>query len=146
MTRDASKRWAVFLMLGVLLIGRSNKIFAKMQSQQKICEEILITEAAAEPYEAKVGVAEVLRNRGWNSKGFVGIKRNDKSQFVARQPDWVHSQTQRALKAAKEGSNLTQSATHFENVEAFGYPDWAKDMKKTVKIGKLTFFREKNQA
>ncbi|MBI3332971.1 MAG: cell wall hydrolase [Candidatus Omnitrophica bacterium] len=108
-----------------------------------VWEAILLTEAAGEPYQGKVGVAEVLRNRGWDPKGFVGIRRRDLQRFLSEQPQWAHAQARRALRQARAGSNLTRRATHFENVELFGTPSWARRMEKTARIGRLTFFREK---
>ena len=32
-------------------------------------------------------------------------------------------------------------ATHYENVEAFGVPSWAKRMRVVAKVGDHTFFR-----
>ncbi len=113
------------------------------QRRESTLEAVIISEAAGEPYEGKVGVAEVLRNREWSVRGFSGIQRKDLDQFLLAQPDWTRQQARRALQKAREGSNLTRNATHFENVEQFGLPRWAKEMEVTVKIGSHTFFRKR---
>jgi spore germination cell wall hydrolase CwlJ-like protein len=38
--------------------------------------------------------------------------------------------------------NPIGNATHFENIEKFGTPYWAKNMKKIGKIGKHTYYEE----
>ena len=112
-------------------------------SSESLWEAILLTEAAGEPYEGKVGVAEVLRNRGWDPAGFVGIRRRDLHRFLSNQPGWAHAQARGALRQARAGSNLTRNATHFENVEVFGPPSWAREMEQTVRIGRLTFYKKR---
>ena len=104
-------------------------------------EAIVVTEAAGEPFRGKVGVAEVIRNRGWNRQGFSGLKRRDLRSFLSRQPRWVYEEARKALRSARAGSNLTRRATHFENVKAFGKPPWADEMEQTARIGRLTFYR-----
>lgn len=42
----------------------------------------------------------------------------------------------------QDGPDITLGATHFEAVEKYGMPYWAKGMKVTVKIGEHTFFKK----
>ena len=112
--------------------------------QEALWEAIVITEASSESYAGKLAVAEVLRNRGWSPKGFAGIKRKDLSSFLLEQPPSVRAEAKEALRAARRGSNITGAATHFENVEQFGLPGWAKRMETTAKIGSHTFFKVKS--
>lgn len=112
-----------------------------MRPPEAVWEAIVVTEAAGEPYAGKVGVAEVIRNRGWRAAGFSGLQRRGVRQFLSQQPAWVHEQARRALREARAGSNRARRATHFENVEAFGRPPWARAMEVTAKIGRLTFFK-----
>ncbi len=128
--------------MGVLVAAGEASAFPAGPPRQ-LLEAIVITEAAGEPFACKVGVAEVLRNRRWNPEGFAGIRRRDLNRFLQKQPDWVHRQAREALEAAENGSNLSRQATHFENVEAFGRPRWARSMDQTIKLGRLTFFRER---
>lgn len=89
-------------------------------------------------------VACVIRNRGGDTRGFVGKRRSDLDSFIQKQG-------QRYIRMAKEiqekvfernGADSTKGSTHFENIEHFGVPYWAKEMTITVKIGKHTFYRE----
>lgn len=140
-----SRRLAV-LMVGTILCGPhgAEAGIPIPPPPKALWEAIVLTEAAGEPFECQVGVAEVLRNRSWNHRGFAGIRRKDLRQFLSRQPTWVHAQVKKALRAAQQGSDLTRQATHFENVEAFGLPRWARRMERTARLGRLTFFREQS--
>ena len=133
--------WAVF---SGGLWGGDKAMAYFIQKPEGVWEAVVLTEAAGEPYEGKVGVAEVIRNRGWSQEGFIGIQRRDVRRFLSQQPAWVHEQARRALREARAGSNLTRRATHFENVEAFGRPVWERNMEVTSKIGRLIFFRERS--
>uniref|UniRef100_A0A6M3LN21 Putative cell wall hydrolase n=1 Tax=viral metagenome TaxID=1070528 RepID=A0A6M3LN21_9ZZZZ len=50
-------------------------------------------------------------------------------------------QTQYLIKTGKI-ENPIGNATHFENIEKFGVPYWAKKMKKIGKVGKHTYYEE----
>src|SRR3990167_10603469 len=49
-------------------------------------ENTIIGEGANQKLQGMTAIAEVMRNRGWNLKGFVASRRVDLRQFVARQP------------------------------------------------------------
>lgn len=40
-----------------------------------------------------------------------------------------------------EIEDITKGATHYENIEVFGVPYWAKKMTVTAKVGSHTFYR-----
>lgn len=105
-------------------------------------EAILITEAGGEGEDGMVAVGEVLRNRGWSPRGFFGLARNDLQKFIARESETTRRAARRACRRVLDGSDLTKGATHYENVEAFGVPRWAKKMKITRKLGRHTFYQE----
>ena len=104
--------------------------------------EIILTEAVGEGEAGMLGVAEVLRNRHWSTAGFAGIRRQDKKHFLQELNQESRRLAGRCLQRARGGSSTVHGATHFENVEAFGMPKWAKGMKRVVKLGSHTFFRE----
>ena len=133
--------WRLGVIGGALLAG---SVVADLQAERaRVWETIIMTEASGESYEGQVAVAEVLRNRAWDPRGFVGLRRPDAARFVAQQPPAVRARARQALRTARAGSNLVRGATFFENVEAFGAPAWARRMEATAKIGRHTFFREK---
>jgi spore germination cell wall hydrolase CwlJ-like protein len=66
------------------------------------------------------------------------IKRNSYEQKVYEKIE----QTVRDVLSGKIQNNIG-NATHFENVEAFGKPYWAKDMVVVATVGKHTYYRKK---
>lgn len=114
-------------------------------SKEAVYEAIVLTEASGEPFEGKVGVAEVLRNRNFRTSGFSGILREDLNDWLRRERrnGKTVQDSRRALRIACAGSDTVHGATHFENVEVFGRPRWAKGMKVTAKIGRHTFLKSK---
>lgn len=95
----------------------------------------IVGEAENQGLEGMTAIAEAIRNRG-HLKGVYGCRRN-----LTATPKWVFSQAEKAWKAS-ENSNLVAGADHWENVDAFGMPYWAKKMKVTAKVKDHTFFRE----
>ena len=96
----------------------------------------ILGEARGEGYDGMYAVACALRNRG-HLKGVYGLRARLHPNDLKLAPT--------ALKAWKNslcGKDVTHGATHWENVEEFGTPFWAKAMTKTCKIGRHTFFRE----
>ena len=139
------KRSCLFIgcLVGVELLGMEDALVHPQGAGRNLSEEIVLTEAAGEPMECKIGVAEVLRNRRWDPRGFAGIQRTDLQRFLQSQPTRAHQEAKKAVEKARNGSDLTHQATHFENIEAFGVPPWARSMEKTTRLGQLTFFKER---
>lgn len=106
--------------------------------------QVLMAEAVSEGYDGMYAVACVIRNRGGDLHGFCGAKRKDLASFCSRQGRKAMCDARKIEKSVFElgGVDTTFGATHFENIEAFGTPYWAKGMVVTVKIGKHTFFKK----
>ena len=120
------------------------------------CEEIIppdnlwmgiIGEACSEGYNGLYAVACVYRNRlsKGMSLGCVALKRKDLNEFVRKQGRKIEYLAKRIIKEVFEGNapDITGGASHYENVERFGIPRWAKDMVRTLKIKSHTFYKEK---
>lgn len=130
--------------------------------------DVVEKEARGETFEGKVAVAEVVLNRIQDVRWpdtisqvvlqpyqFSAYNKSDPNR--GRRPDRddpVYKECCRAAVWALQGSNMTDGATHYLNVEETkrvrkrlgrksDLPKWAKDgMKnKTAKIGKHTFLR-----
>ncbi len=115
-----------------------------LRTTEDLFEAIVITEAGGERFEGQVAVAEVLRNRGWNPQGFVGVRGKEIHRFLSEQPRAVRMKAKKAIRFARAGSDLAHGATHFENIEAFGVPFWVLDgMEVTATIGNHTFFHQR---
>jgi hypothetical protein len=105
----------------------------------------LIAEDVAGGYQGMYAVACCVRNRlntGLNT-GLCGLKRKDLNAFVNRQPKKYHKIAKQIVKKVFEENSpdITGGGTHYEAVEKYGLPRWAKKMVRTVKIGEHTFFR-----
>lgn len=103
----------------------------------------LIGEAVGEGYDGMYAVCCAYKNRldAGLPLGCVALKRKDIDVFVKRQG-------QRYIDMAKQivdvvfsgGIDVTNGATHYENIDVFGVPYWAKDMIITATIGSHTFY------
>jgi len=142
------KRYLLFLLC---LFSVSNPItsFAKTPGD----EQVAITIAGEAWGEGRLGmyaVACVIQNRAKRSHlspyeitrhGLYGKgNKMAKKGFLAHKK-WLLKLV--ALLNRLELKDITHGATHFENVEVFGYPNWANGMIITCKIGQHTFFRER---
>jgi hypothetical protein len=106
----------------------------------------LIAEATSDGYEGMYAVACCVRNRldkNMNT-GLCGLQRAKLDDFVKREGKDRERMARSIIKQVFENGaeDVTKGATHFECVERYGLPKWAKGMKKTVKIGEHTFFLE----
>jgi len=107
----------------------------------------LIAEAVGEGKEGMYAVACCVKNRlkrGLNH-GLCGLKRKDLDIFVRKQGVKYERLAKNIIEEVfkRDGQDVTKGATHYEAVEKYGLPYWAKDMQKTTKIGCHTFYREK---
>ena len=100
-----------------------------------VAVQCLIGEAGNQGFQGMQAVGEVLRLRG-STRGLYGCK----NPVFSHSSPKLREQALKAWKASKT-SNLTKNATHFENVEAFGMPKWAKSMTRIIKIKNHTFFK-----
>lgn len=107
----------------------------------------LIVEACGEGYDGMYAVACVVKNRlnvGLNH-GLCGLKKRGLDEFVRKQGAKIERVAKDIVRKVFEqnGEDITKGATHYENIEAFGTPYWAKSMVKTIKIKHHTFFAAK---
>jgi len=107
----------------------------------------LIGEAVSEGYKGMFAVACVYKNRleKGMSLGCVAMLREDLDEFVARQGSRYEGMAKNIIWQVfvVGAKDVTDGATHYENIERFGEPYWAKYMTVTKKIGCHTFFKGK---
>lgn len=107
----------------------------------------IIGEAIGEGYDGMYAVASVYRNRqkAGLSRGCVACELEDLNEFVNKQPKRYHKVAQGIVWDVFmwRKKDITGGATHYENIEQYGIPYWAKDMEITVKIGNHTFYKAK---
>lgn len=104
-------------------------------------EKVVLAEAANQGYEGMLAVAEVMRNRNWDLSGFYGAKRTDLDAWCKKQGEKAQKDAAMAVAMAMAGSDTVHGANHFENIEAFGVPSWAKGKTPVAKIGSHTFYK-----
>jgi hypothetical protein len=95
----------------------------------------IIGEAANQGKDGMLAVACAIRNRG-NLKGVFGLN----AKFVDDQPQWVWDHA-RAAWAESATHDVTDGATSWDNINAFGEPYWARTMHRTVRVGDHQFFK-----
>lgn len=126
----------------ILLLITCIPAYASPSKIQGIPEDLAVKcvlgEASNQGAKGMQAVGEVLRRRG-STKGLYGCKNAVSGMASAK----LRAQAREAWKAS-ERSNLTKGADHFENVEAFGVPKWARSLKPVAKIGNHTFYRVKS--
>jgi len=107
----------------------------------------VIGEAVSEGYEGIYAVICVYKNRINKGMplGCVALKRKDLDTFVDKQDKkWKYIAKELVEYVFNgKGSDITNGATHYENIEKFGEPPWAPDMVITCKIKNHTFYKEK---
>ena len=134
-TRTFGKLIASLLLSTIPLITFTpSNASAQIPEQQAI--RALIGEASNQGERGMQAVAEAIRNRGTLS-GVFGLRRD-----ISREPTWVWRMAKNAWQAS-EHSSLVGGADHWENVDQFGVPHWAKKMTPTVKIGAHQFYKSK---
>lgn len=104
-------------------------------------EQTLVAEAGGEGFAGLLAVAEVMRERGWNLRPFCASRRKDLAQFVAKQGAKVRQQAREAIAQARAGSQTVKGSTHYENIDAFGVPRWAKGKTAIAVVGNHHFYR-----
>ncbi len=118
------------------LIGVSEARQANRPISDDVAIRAILGEARGEGDRGMYAVACAIRNRG-HLGGVYGAK--------AKMGDLTPELWQKASKAwftSFEGEDVTGGATHWEAVQTFGKPYWAKSMRQTVKIGAHTFYAE----
>ena len=105
----------------------------------------LIAEDVAGGYQGMYAVACCVRNRlnAGLSHGLVAMKRPDLNRFVKREGRQYELMAKDILRKVflENAPDVTRGATHYEAVERYGLPKWAKGMVRTTKVGEHTFFK-----
>lgn len=139
------KRWQMrnkvrTIFIGITLTSACMMYAAGENYNDDLAVRVILGEAADQSFRGKVAVGEVIRNRG-KIKGFSSTLK-DLDRFSREQPERTRTQARLAWIVSRF-TNFTRGADHFDNVKAFGEPEWAKGMKKTVKIGDTQFYKSR---
>jgi Cell wall hydrolyses involved in spore germination len=117
-------------------------------------------EARGEPMNAKIGVAEVIRNRAARNKttydeevlrpkqfSAFGEKDANAVKFPRRGAgaDWrAFKECIIAVETALRGSSIVAGATHYHDT-SIAPPPWAKEMECVKQIGRIRFYAERTR-
>ena len=131
------------LLIFILLIAAS--VQAGQTTSSPDLWKVIMAEAVSEGYDGMYGVACVIRNRGGDLRGFAGTHRKDLDAFCDRQGKRYIEMAKRieTIVFKNNGRDITNGATHFENIQKFGIPYWAKKMDRVAVIGSHTFYKER---
>lgn len=102
---------------------------------EDLAVKCILGEASNQGERGMQAVGEVLRRRG-STKGLYGCQNGVERKASPE----LRAKARKAWRASK-ASNITHSADHFENIDSFGVPKWARGLKPTVKLGDHTFYR-----
>jgi spore germination cell wall hydrolase CwlJ-like protein len=97
----------------------------------------IIGEASNQGYRGMLAVACAIRNRG-TLKGVYGVN----AKHIYKEPKWVWDLAKKAW-AESKNIDITNGATHWENIKAFGKPYWVKDMVQTFQHRDHIFYKKK---
>jgi len=133
-----------------IVIGIIILLLLWIYSNDNIVAQVIAGEACGEGYKGMYAVACVIQNRA-------KLTNKSPSQIVTKKYQFasLHNPKLKVLYySVKPIANLlayrigtlkdiTKGATLFENIERFGKPSWYNKVIKTCKIGRHTFFKEK---
>ncbi|MFA5385692.1 MAG: hypothetical protein WC364_13740 [Eubacteriales bacterium] len=140
---------SILLWVTIILIFTGIKSFVKPAHVELVIQtnlwKGLIAEDVSGGYQGMYAVACCVRNRlnAGMDHGLVAMKRKDLNQFCHKQGNNYQQMAKGIINKvfSQAGPDITGGATHYEAVERYGLPNWAKDMVKTVKVGEHTYFR-----
>jgi len=145
-------KWLFWLIFSILLIiailWLCIYLFPDLEAKEitpPTIWKVLLAEGANQGYEGMYAIACVIRNRGGDLRGFAGAHRKDLDAFCNRQGKKYIEMAKRIeiIVFKNNGKDITNAATHFENIQKFGVPYWTKKMDKVTVIGNHTFYRER---
>lgn len=112
-----------------------------MMATSLLCLALVVArEAGGEPVPVQVAVAHVVRNRTVRAGRPVCNVTNIRAQFSSsrKKPDL---DLIRRVRDAWRKADVTHGATHFHDPRLVPY--WARKMTRTVRIGRLSFYKNK---
>jgi hypothetical protein len=121
------------LLLGLLCLSPLN---ANSAVNDNLAVRAIIGEAGNQGEKGMLAVACAIRNRG-TLKGVYGVN----AKHIYKEPQWVWALAKKVwLESATK--DITNGATHWENIKAFGTPYWVKSMVKVFEYKDHKFYKE----
>lgn len=97
----------------------------------------IMGEASNQGRRGMLYVACAIRNRG-HLGGVYGLK----AKHIDNEPRWVWQMAAEEWERSKN-KDITNGATHWENINAYGTPYWVKSMNKVAEYKDHVFYKEK---
>ena len=137
-------RLVLFTVIAVVILLMAH---ANANAEEQPLWKLVVAEAANQGYEGMYAVTCVVRNRVQADMtiGLSAAHRRDLDRFVSAQPQTVQDTARTIVDiVANGGGDTTNGALYFENINAYGWPEWTKG--KHIKVLKVindhTFFKE----
>ena len=118
----------------VTLIANTQLTLASIDQEKAV--RAIIGEAEDQGDLGMLAVAEAIRNRG-TLKGVLGLQ----SPRIRRAKPITWRKARVAWEKSRN-TNTVRNASHWENVNAFGEPSWAKDMRKVIVVRDHVFYEK----
>lgn len=134
MKKRLKMKKAISLILWLALLAQP--CFAEIEKSQAI--RAIIGEASSQGFQGMLAIACGIRNRG-TLKGVYGLK----AKHIDKEPEWVWKLARKAWKESAT-NDITNGATNWENIKAFGEPYWVKSMIKVYEYKDHVFYKKKN--
>ena len=153
---EPQNRWNFFhwtmlaALIAVLLVFGCALAFAEPEYQTQAIAETLAAEAGGEGYHGMQAVANVIaaRARQQHKTPYqIVSQRNQFFGFTSKNRRKLYLQVKKSADYLATNimslPDITGGATCFENIRAFGKPQWTKKMIRTVTIKNHTFYKER---
>ena len=118
----------------IALIANTQLTLASIDQEKAV--RAIIGEAEDQGDLGMLAVAEAIRNRG-TLKGVLGLQ----SPRIRRAKPITWRKARVAWEKSRN-TNTVRNASHWENVNAFGEPSWAKDMRKVIVVRDHVFYEK----
>lgn len=127
----------VFLVVGLAIVCFSEPTHEEsIDKKSAVCA--IIGEAENQGYQGMLAVAGAIRNRG-TLKGVYGVNSPRIKKHLYSKKIFLLAEKAWAVSASLD---ITNGADHWENISAFGCPQWVKKCVETFRYKDHIFYKE----
>lgn len=139
-TKEVVLWWMVVIILTLAVLA-AVCLWPRSASAEEISQSravlAIIGEAENQGYDGMLAVAGAIRNRG-TLRGVYGEKA---PRVIGKKyTNKIYNQAVRAWEESKT-RDISNGATHWENIKAFGRPDWSLKMKEVFRHKDHVFYK-----
>ena len=132
----------------IIIIAMSLPLTSKAMSNVECLSSAMYHEARGEGEQGMIAVAHTILNRShrYNLSVCHVLRKRGQFSFVKRgvlphAPRWYHMLALKAIRGYNRGIDSSKGATFFVLHKC--KPKWLKGMKRTVRVGQHSFYKEK---